>query len=131
MSQHTAQFVILRHVQDDNAHWDLMLDLGETLATWKLTGNPLATMPPAEPTAPIHAQRIADHRRAYLTYEGPISGDRGHVRQIESGDCRWSLVKGEEWLVELQGSILRARVRLPAGESPAVARFLPMGASDI
>ncbi len=31
------------------------------------------------------AQQIQDHRPKYLTYEGPISADRGHVRRVASG----------------------------------------------
>lgn len=30
-------------------------------------------------------EEAADHRREYLTYEGPISGDRGHVRRVAAG----------------------------------------------
>ena len=33
----------------------------------------------------LEAARIADHRPAYLTYEGPVSGDRGTVRRLARG----------------------------------------------
>jgi hypothetical protein len=33
----------------------------------------------------VDAQRIADHRLAYLEYEGPISGGRGTVRRLDGG----------------------------------------------
>lgn len=33
----------------------------------------------------VSAQRIADHRPAYLEYEGPISEDRGSVRRLTWG----------------------------------------------
>jgi hypothetical protein len=32
--------------------------------------------------------RQPDHRRMYLDYQGPISGDRGEVARIASGLCR-------------------------------------------
>src|SRR5262245_48918907 len=31
------------------------------------------------------AERLADHRYAYLDYEGPISGNRGSVRRMAEG----------------------------------------------
>lgn len=32
------------------------------------------------------AERLPDHRAAYLTYEGEISGGRGRVRRVATGD---------------------------------------------
>ena len=54
-------------------HWDLMLDTGETLRTWRL-----------EPALPgvIRAEPLGNHRRAYLDYEGPVSGNRGSVQRL-------------------------------------------------
>lgn len=54
------------------------------------TGGPLTTFrvqhrPDAPETHWFEAHRIADHRREYLTHEGPVSGDRGHVRRLASG----------------------------------------------
>jgi hypothetical protein len=76
------RFVILYHEMPAGAprasHWDLMLDRGETLATWALD----------EPLVPEHevaAQQLADHRRDYLDYEGPVSGNRGHVTRWDAG----------------------------------------------
>jgi hypothetical protein len=31
------------------------------------------------------ARQVPDHRRVYLTYEGPLSQDRGHVQRIAAG----------------------------------------------
>lgn len=36
----------------------------------------------------FEAQRIADHRRLYLDYEGPVSGGRGSVRRLAAGWMR-------------------------------------------
>ena len=38
----------------------------------------------------LSSHRIGDHRRAYLDYEGPLSGNRGSVRRVASGIV-WSL----------------------------------------
>ncbi|MHC4809532.1 MAG: hypothetical protein ACYTEV_04110 [Planctomycetota bacterium] len=41
----------------------------------------------------IGLRAMADHRRHYLAYEGPVSGDRGHVERIAAG--RYRLVAGD------------------------------------
>ncbi|MCA9295479.1 MAG: hypothetical protein KC983_03160 [Phycisphaerales bacterium] len=37
----------------------------------------------------LACERIADHRPAYLTYEGPISRDRGAVIRVAAGRWRY------------------------------------------
>ncbi len=57
-----------------------MLEEADALATWQLHRDP-ATLT----AGPIPATRIADHRKAYLSYEGPVSGDRGTVHVVDAG----------------------------------------------
>ena len=59
-----------------------MIEQADALATWQLALDPLA-----RPDRPIPAVRLPDHRKAYLTYEGPVSGGRGEVRRVEEGWC--------------------------------------------
>lgn len=33
----------------------------------------------------FEAERLTDHRSEYLTYQGPVSGDRGHVTRVREG----------------------------------------------
>ena len=75
------RYVILSHEGAGPGHYDLMFETsaGSDLATWRS-----ATWPP-EPGEP--AEKIADHRRTYLSYEGKLSGGRGTVKQVESGTC--------------------------------------------
>ncbi len=57
-----------------------MLEQGEVLLTWQLLRDP------TDPAGyPIPARRIGDHRKAYLDYEGPVSGGRGMVTRVEDG----------------------------------------------
>lgn len=72
-------FVIHRHVADDEVHFDLMIRRGDKLATWSFP-----EMPGAEK---ITGERNFDHRLKYLTYEGPISGNRGTTTIVERGSC--------------------------------------------
>ncbi len=79
------QFVILEH-DFPFLHWDYLIEDGEMLASWRLMvapGNGISAL----------ATRIGDHRRHYLTYEGPVSGNRGAVRRVQAGllkpDVAW------------------------------------------
>jgi len=74
------RYVILHHRLDDGEHWDLMLEYGDVLLTWQLLREPVN-----RESLPIIARRIGDHRKAYLDYEGPLTGNRGTVRRVESG----------------------------------------------
>jgi len=57
-----------------------MLEQGDVLLTWQLFREPVDRT-----SLPIPARRIGDHRKAYLDYEGPLSGGRGAVRRVDSG----------------------------------------------
>ncbi len=78
-------FALLEHTTTDGVHWDLLIEVPDRpdLATWRLAASPLATS-----AATIPATALPPHRRIYLEYEGPISGDRGHVRRIAGGTLR-------------------------------------------
>ncbi|MBI4718130.1 MAG: hypothetical protein HY763_10025 [Planctomycetes bacterium] len=74
------RFTILHHRTPDGEHWDLMLEQGDVLLTWQLPRRPASGA-----DLPLPARRIADHRKRYLDYEGPINGNRGDVTRIEAG----------------------------------------------
>ena len=77
MAESKKKFVILEH-DHPVLHWDLMLEQPESLWTWRLD------RPPEHGKSP-KADRIADHRLAYLEYEGPVSGNRGRVSRWDFG----------------------------------------------
>jgi len=72
------RFVILQHDHPE-LHWDLMLQAGDKLRTWRLA------QAPDKPGAEIVATAIGDHRLMYLDYEGPVSGGRGCVVGWDKG----------------------------------------------
>ena len=78
----------------------------ERLATWRLERNPLGS------EEEIPAQRIGDHRRLYLAYEGELSGGRGRVRRTDAGDATIEQLEGERLLVVLEGRCLRGRFEM-------------------
>jgi len=120
-------FVLLYHILSDNPHWDLCLDLGDVLATWRIEADPLANDPAP---APLAARRIADHRRAYLDYEGPVSGDRGHVRRVDRGNWRPVRQTPACWQIHLEGERLRGIFELPAGTDAGWMRGSGAAAHD-
>ena len=77
-----CRFVILEH-DHPFLHWDLLLEDGATLKSWRL-------LQPITPGVWIDAEPLPDHRAHYLDYEGPVSGGRGSVKRIADG--RYSVV---------------------------------------
>ena len=93
------RYVILEH-DHPSLHWDLMLE-GETgLRTWRLAA-------PPELGKIIAATSIFIHRREYLDYEGPVSGNRGRVVRWDHGTFRRLKTAEGRLLVELRGLRLR------------------------
>lgn len=120
---------MLHHVTQDAEHWDFMLETTGVLATWRL-----ATRPPPTPDAPIDAHQIGDHRKEYLNYEGPLTGDRGHVRRVDDGLYVTGDRSADKWEIELRGRICRGHYLLSRNpNTPADSWSLsvqPAGAVD-
>jgi hypothetical protein len=95
-----SRYVILRHETPSDAprpaHWDLLLETGEVLTAWALDALPQVGIV-------VEATRLADHRLAYLEYEGPISGNRGTVGRWDSGEFRVESATQAEWRLDLCG----------------------------
>lgn len=102
-----GRFVILHHQVAEGEHWDLMLERGDALLTWKLLLEPVD-----HSSLPIPARRIGDHRLAYLTYEGPISGNRGQVRRVDAGTVDILELTAGRCVFVLRGDRLSGRLEL-------------------
>jgi hypothetical protein len=73
-------------------------------------------------------QRLADHRLAYLDYQGELSGDRGTVTRWDQGDYELRSSKDDTLELRLSGARLRAVARLTRQEGDPqrwVLDFLP------
>ena len=100
------RFVILEH-DHPVVHWDLMLEAGAVLHTWRLAA------PPDASAGAIAATALADHRLMYLDYEGPISGQRGAVTRWDTGAYAEELESlPEARCYSFEGNRVRGRVRL-------------------
>jgi hypothetical protein len=72
------------------SHWDFMLEADGVLKTWELRELPLSWHETLGQTQSgvnraVVATQLADHRRDYLTYEGPLTENRGNVTRIAEG----------------------------------------------
>jgi hypothetical protein len=117
------RFVVLEHDSPRGRHWDLMLQIGPTLATWALAS-------PPEPGRPIPAEPLADHRLAYLEYEGPLSGVRGTVARWDTGVYRLERRNEAELVVVLEGGKLRGRATLTRPQDPSGRWTFLLAAAD-
>jgi hypothetical protein len=79
-----ATVVLLHRTPDGGAHFDWLLQRqgGGPLITFRL-----ASRPDVPPPWTLSAERLADHREIYLTFQGTLSGERGDVVQIARGWC--------------------------------------------
>ena len=102
------RFVILEH-DSPTTHWDLMLEAGSVLRTWRLAQ-------PPRPGEAIDAVAVFDHRLPYLDYEGPISGDRGRVVRWERGTFTEQEGSERRLVVHVQGERLRGVLVLEHAE---------------
>jgi len=102
MPDQPLRYVVLRHEEIENPHFDLMFETapGSALATWRAAEWPLRMMLPLT--------HLPDHRPSYLTYEGELSGNRGWVRRVASGTHRVLSDHPILFITELQdGTVLR------------------------
>ncbi len=104
------RYVILYHQQSssqaDLTHWDLMLENDGTLRTWQIHQQPIADRQ-------LTAIPLPDHRLDYLQYEGPVSGDRGHVSHWDGGTFEGIVpAGGEPFSVQLKGGVFRGLLNL-------------------
>ena len=78
MPTQRLRFAILEH-DHPHLHWDFFLEAPAALRSWRLEQMP-------DDAGVVNAEALPDHRKAYLDYEGPISGDRGSVSRVDRGE---------------------------------------------
>jgi hypothetical protein len=112
------RFVILTH-DWPFLHWDLMLEADAALRTWRLLEEP-------GPGRSVPAEPLPDHRRAYLDYEGPVSGDRGTVARWDAGEFTWTEEADRALRLHLHGTRLSGPVIIRSvSPERATVTFVP------
>jgi hypothetical protein len=111
---HKTRFVIHKHTQDKQVHWDLMIEWDDSprgeaegkLKTWRLE-NP----PEKLATEKTKATPIFDHDKKFLTYQGSVNNSKGTVEIVDEGNCTIeSIVKNIQ--INFEGKILRGNYYL-------------------
>lgn len=97
-----SEFVIQMHSGYGPTHYDLMLQRDEALATWQLDSSPTR----AATGEVIAAKRLDDHRSEYLSYEGPISGERGRVEIFDKGTYELISEDDSRWAIRFHGKLI-------------------------
>lgn len=102
MGKPDKRYVIQKHTRDEDVHWDLMLEVGDVLETYRLEKRPDEV-----PGSAVNATRIFDHPLRFLTYQGPVNRGRGRVEITESGTYDMTESGGDRVRLSLNGKVLK------------------------
>lgn len=111
-----GRWVLLKHDMPDGTwHYDWMLQrpgsgMNEPLITFRVNERP------DDPRVwEMAAERLPDHRAAYLEYEGEVTGGRGRVRRIAQGACLVMQDDGNEFRVHMLDAPARQWIGIVRG----------------
>lgn len=107
VTQVPKKFVIQEHTTAASIHWDLMLESGDHLQTWRLENNPEEI-----PSHSTKAVKIFDHPLKFLTYEGPVNKGKGHVQIADVGTYEITRQTDNQIEINLTGRILKGKFSL-------------------
>ena len=107
VTQVPKKFVIQQHTTAASTHWDLMLESGDHLQTWRLEKNPEEI-----PSHSTKAVKIFDHPLKFLTYEGPVNKGKGRVQIADAGTFEVMHENDERIELDLHGRILKGKFTL-------------------
>jgi hypothetical protein len=96
------RFVVQEHTTSEGVHWDLMLEDGGILTTFRLEQPPQVALGRA-----VGAVKIFDHPLRFLTYEGPVQKGTGRVRIVDRGTCDLADEGKDVLTLELRGTVLQ------------------------
>ena len=121
-SMRQLRTVLLRHDTPHGSHFDWLLD---TPNVWRNPRSKVWTARTQTPTGDWsnagtwNLCRITDHRRRYLTYQGPLSGGPGTVDRVDEGWFVPQLWDDEQMILDLTLIRCQGRVRLWCLSGPA------------
>jgi hypothetical protein len=110
--------LLLHELRDGSSHYDWMIEQPPAPPPSTASGDsgcrPLITFRVTEridcgQIVDFLALRIADHRSAYLTFEGEISGNRGRISRLAEGEAE--ILAFEDDRLVIEGRLGAARGR--------------------
>ncbi len=103
MDSEAKRFVIQEHRSGGGVHWDLMLERGSVLETWRIGCGPLEMIGATK----VSAVKIFDHALKFLSFEGALSGDKGSVQIADKGTYQIKAETRQKIEAEFTGGILK------------------------
>ena len=98
------RFVIQKHTKAGEVHWDLMLETGKVLQTYRLQ------LPPEKlPQQTSVALKIFDHPVKFLTYQGSVNKGKGTVEIAEAGTYQMLNANERRQELLLEGKFLKGK----------------------
>ena len=95
-------------------HWDLMLESGDCLETYRVG------IPPEQwSNKPIEAVRISDHPLKFLSYEGVVNKGKGRVKTADCGTYEVALQNESGLKLAFAGTILKGVFTFAVAGGPA------------
>lgn len=105
--ENTQKFVVQKHSKAGSVHWDLMLEAGSVLETYRLD------LPPEKLILQTNtAIKIFDHPLKFLTYQGSVNKGLGTVEIADCGTYTSLTANSKQQELLLQGKILEGNFRL-------------------
>ncbi len=106
--ERSGRFVIQEHKKEgQEVHWDLMLEAGEVLESYRLELGPEELKERV-----VRAERIFDHPLRFLTYEGAVNEGKGNIRIAEAGRYESRVTEEGQYRIIFGGEVLRGEYRL-------------------
>jgi len=99
------RYVIHKHTRGTDTHWDLMIEWGDVLKTWRLD-NP----PEKLSSEKTKATPIADHDKKFLTYQGPVNNGTGTAEIVDEGICNVILNEKKDLTISFEGKFLKGSI---------------------
>ena len=107
MIENNKKFVIQKHIRGEDVHWDLMLEAGNVLETYRLAA------PPEKITSePVEAAKIFDHPLKFLTYQGSVNKGTGTVEIADAGIYKILSKNNTHTDFQFNGKILKGKFTL-------------------
>jgi bifunctional non-homologous end joining protein LigD len=101
-------FVVQRHERESEpVHWDLMLEAGDILETYRV-----GAAPEQWGKGPIEAVKIFDHPLNFLTYQGSVNKGKGRVSIADCGTYTVIKQAKDRLKIEFAGSVLKGEFTL-------------------
>jgi len=98
-------------------HWDLMFENRDALVTF-------ASPALLNENSEFKVDHLADHRLAYLDYEGPISGGRGAVNRLDQGRFEVESQTSKELILQIFGQKFCGALTISADSETSGSKFL-------